>query len=1478
MPEAIRVRASRTHAALVAAGLAAMVAGPLAARAGESPHGLSFDPPYEFALEGHSLLAPVLAASGDRLYALLRSRPTGAPSFTDGAHLFRSEDEGSSFETPRDLKALIAGAAHIQATALAAAGSNLYVIALDRQSGDESLHYSLWLLRSTDHGQTFEAAQLIDEGPQINIPFNVSGSGDHLFFQYTKVVPDEEDQPTGKRVLVESANAGQSLSISEYDTGEGPLLGGLVQTDGSALVHCHPGLDVVPFPIVCERNDGSGSGGVGTATAFRDMQMQGEDVWVRWARDESIRVSHSADGGRSFAPAAEVDFLHSLLTGHGRHVHTVRNGFVGSIQVQSSLDGGARFDVPSSIPDTAGASVTGVASNADHLFVGWQSSAPVRPFLSRGLVARMTARLSVEPSDVEDGELLTVRVEVFNTSDGVLSDIRPEVTIAAGDESAAAELFGEADTAPRTLAPGKSTAFELAYQATGQGALEVSAQVTAQDEDGMELTAAATAQCPVPAANAAGEGNAAAEPASCSPDSVAVLVTAPDLVLLLDVSDVLVADGDSLSIGGVIGNRSEKDAFTDVDVTVELVAIDAAGNATGEVVSTDPAPLHFGSIAALDAAPVSMTIQATLMEADAGAGRLEVRVEVQATNAGGERVRATIGCEDTTPAPAGSGQPGCDRETGRIVLGVGGDCIAITDESPPVRSFTTDIPVKREGNVIVACGGGGTCTILDDVREYTERLTEVELPVTGQIKNVGQEVVLRAVIQLPEGRTESDIDELRWTIDGETIESYQDFSAYARGMEGVVFFRADGLATNRVVEKMPDQADWDRVWFFWKQTGRHRVRAELFFKDQAQPTSCTSTVEFDVERNTNRSDRQAEKFYSSCCEKAVGGGDADGRARVANLHDSLHMQDDAQVIFPGDSWINFHRVILNAFDAWREYFGYPVVGMWDASVPMPAAENGYHTDEPSRFTDAPMCEPTYAPAGSLCPLPPWFTRSGALDDENMPIVRPDEPLVQDGSCNNPDGSEVPPGQSIIDDFTTNVALGCVLAKTWHANIHALMSGAMATTFGSPFDPAFWRMHNYLSGAQIGGGPGVPGALHADGGVSSTVGGGMGSTGGGDSVSGTVRGGPRVSGALRRGADADEDGGTVPVYLAWELEQAEGPPGISVALPRHDRPVTALPTVVVRFWKEVSGVDAADLVVDGSVATDIEVIDGYHVFTGFAPPGVGQVSIQLLPGQIEDGEGEAFAGYSWAVALEADTDGDGVADSVDNCPLTQNPTQANTDANHFFDTQYGGGHEPDHLASRKAAGSDAGAAETRAWQERAVTSRGGEHGHGGDGLGDACDADDDDDGRSDVEEMQAGSDPRNGKDPDACPDDPLESDAGVCGCGMSDVDSDGDDIADCTDQCPQNPLRFLIPCEEECEAGLCADVDQVCKRCGQPLTDGLVPKASDALGVLRAAVGTIDCAACVCDVNGNGTITATDALATLRRAVGAPVQLQCAGAA
>jgi len=66
-------------------------------------------------------------------------------------------------------------------------------------------------------------------------------------------------------------------------------------------------------------------------------------------------------------------------------------------------------------------------------------------------------------------------------------------------------------------------------------------------------------------------------------------------------------------------------------------------------------------------------------------------------------------------------------------------------------------------------------------------------------------------------------------------------------------------------------------------------------------------------------------------------------------------------------------------------------------------------------------------------------------------------------------------------------------------------------------------------------------------------------------------------------------------------------------------------------------------------------------------------------------------------------------------------------------------------------------------------------------------------------------------------------------------------------------------------------------CGQPKTGGLAPTASDALEVLRTAVGSSKCGGlntCICDVDASQNVTAGDALVVLKKAVGQDVAMTC----
>ena len=97
---------------------------------------------------------------------------------------------------------------------------------------------------------------------------------------------------------------------------------------------------------------------------------------------------------------------------------------------------------------------------------------------------------------------------------------------------------------------------------------------------------------------------------------------------------------------------------------------------------------------------------------------------------------------------------------------------------------------------------------------------------------------------------------------------------------------------------------------------------------------------------------------------------------------------------------------------------------------------------------------------------------------------------------------------------------------------------------------------------------------------------------------------------------------------------------------------------------------------------------------------------------------------------------------------------------------------------------------------------------------------------------------------------------------------GDGTVDGTEQCDDGDTAWAAgqSCNASCQLLLCGDPDNT----------GTV-RASDALFVLRVAVGVSQCDPCICNVDSNATgaaVTASDALRVLRASVGVSVELVC----
>ena len=94
--------------------------------------------------------------------------------------------------------------------------------------------------------------------------------------------------------------------------------------------------------------------------------------------------------------------------------------------------------------------------------------------------------------------------------------------------------------------------------------------------------------------------------------------------------------------------------------------------------------------------------------------------------------------------------------------------------------------------------------------------------------------------------------------------------------------------------------------------------------------------------------------------------------------------------------------------------------------------------------------------------------------------------------------------------------------------------------------------------------------------------------------------------------------------------------------------------------------------------------------------------------------------------------------------------------------------------------------------------------------------------------------------DRCPDDPLKTEPGICGCGTPDTDSDMDNTADCVDGCPTDPKKAQ-PGVCGCNADDSSDPDAGLAFCIKALLvhrysfNGTGTVATDSIGTAHGAI-------------------------------------------
>ncbi len=132
----------------------------------------------------------------------------------------------------------------------------------------------------------------------------------------------------------------------------------------------------------------------------------------------------------------------------------------------------------------------------------------------------------------------------------------------------------------------------------------------------------------------------------------------------------------------------------------------------------------------------------------------------------------------------------------------------------------------------------------------------------------------------------------------------------------------------------------------------------------------------------------------------------------------------------------------------------------------------------------------------------------------------------------------------------------------------------------------------------------------------------------------------ISVSLAAGSIADSGPPGLPFEGdSWSYTIDTTPPHLTAESPPRSSTVAILSSISVTFSKPVNGVVAGNLTVNGSPATALSGVNGSvgpYVFSGYATPAEGAVSVILAPGAIVEANGtsQPFAGDSWSYVFHA----------------------------------------------------------------------------------------------------------------------------------------------------------------------------------------------------------------------------------------------------
>ncbi len=203
----------------------------------------------------------------------------------------------------------------------------------------------------------------------------------------------------------------------------------------------------------------------------------------------------------------------------------------------------------------------------------------------------------------------------------------------------------------------------------------------------------------------------------------------------------------------------------------------------------------------------------------------------------------------------------------------------------------------------------------------------------------------------------------------------------------------------------------------------------------------------------------------------------------------------------------------------------------------------------------------------------------------------------------------PSGQKKLNDFVTRDQLGCALNNPFHNSVHVNIGGTMGSATSAPRDGIFWRWHKFLD------------TIHEN--------------------------------WLQRPGSFALVADMFPMFIF----------PYRVAAPSH---------VALVFSRPLVGIQASSVTVNSSPAVAVTGSGaGPYIFTGYAVPALGPMTIQIAAAGIQDTAGVPFQGDQWDYVLLSpggDEDSDGLTNAQEVDTYYTSPVNPDTDGDGVSDFQ------------------------------------------------------------------------------------------------------------------------------------------------------------------------------------------------------------------